>query len=510
MRKTTQYAVVALFVVPLLFAPQAARAQCDPLSVSVTVTGGPAPNPCPADGTTACVTNLQATATAPTPPPDCTLNNPTYTWSTGAIQYSSDGTNWGPSPGGINATLNGNGATATLTCTFTVCGYWRVPVSCLVHYDDDCGDCWEGTGSTTVSMTSWKLSITVTIAGANAAGQGLPGQVVTGTATICPAGLAATYQWSIPAKTFKSYAANNATATLQLLQPADLQQQTLSWCWADSGNKTVTCTATVNGRSMSASKTVTILDPNPLVNYTSTIGSTQFLNGIAADGASVGVYGADPARPRTLPGIIFNNTFGALAGLGFAEGQWEFTQMVTPARSLLLVGGGQSNFSMNGNLVLDTTYPYAGPYATNTTNSTNDSPSNGLLSRFFTQFTANNESFKMYVMYVPPGAGAQWCPLKYIPWSWSATATWNAPNWALTANGAQTNAAVTTTDHPVWTQNVSGGQFQNINPQPAFHFQAGKAAGRADEARRAPEAGRRFDRKGTGARPARAAAMAGR
>jgi hypothetical protein len=506
MRRITQGSAAALCLI-ILAAPQAARAQCGALNnVSVTITNGPAPNPVPADGATASVTNLSASATAPTPPAYCTLNSPTYTWSTGAITYSTDNTNWVPSPGGIAPTLNGNGATATLSCTFTRCGYWRVPVSCLIHYDDYdffgfCNDCWEGTGTVTVNMTSWTVTVAVTVFGGNAAGQGLRGQLVQGTATICPNGLAATYQWTITGNIFKTYSADNSSATVNNVPATDLQLQTLSWCWLDAGAKTVSCQATIAGRSMSDSKNVTILDPVSLVNYTSTIGASQFRAGRTADPTRVGVYGADPANPQVEPGIQFNNTFGSLAGLGaggFAEGQWQFTQMVQPARSIT-AAGGITQLNKNGSWMLDTTYPYEGTWATNTTNSTVDSPSNGLVAvgaagTTFTAFTANNEQFKMYVLMQPPGAGAQYVPMKYVAWNWSATATWNAPNWVLTNNAAQTNAAVATTDHPRWKDNVNGAQYQNLTVQPFMKFK--QAPARAARSAAAEKPGRPLGRLG--------------
>jgi hypothetical protein len=87
--------------------------------------------------------------------------------------------------------------------------------------------------------------------------------------------------------------------------------------------------------------------------------------------------------------------------------------------------------------------------------------------------TVSNETFKMYVMFLPPGGKSQYVPLlftqtggppfsAYIQWSWTGTATWDGMKWNLTGAGQSAGPGGTSTNidyHPIWTQNVQAGEF---------------------------------------------------
>jgi hypothetical protein len=259
----------------------------------------------------------------------------------------------------------------------------------------------------------------------------------------------------------------------------------------------VSCRVTIGGRSMTASKTKTILDPNPIVNYTSVAGKVGFKRTAAPDPVRaggpnpspdptiVGVFDGDhTGHPWGLPGTIFNNDFTSLVtdtNYDFdSEGFWQFVQMVEPSRQVVTAAGSTDLLNKNGRWLLDTSYPYTIGWATGSgPQSTDDAPSSGLVSLLFVQFstttgTGTADQFKMYCMFQPPGAGAQYVATKVVPWNWSCTANYDAPsgNWSIAGGSTcnTTNNAVVVPNgvQPVWTDNARGLAFNNLLQQPSM------------------------------------------
>lgn len=153
----------------------------------------------------------------------------------------------------------------------------------------------------------------------------------------------------------------------------------------------------------------------------------------------------------------------------FPEGRWHFAQMIVPDYHFL-VGAKKKKLSLNGNTkVLDSRYPYApeaeGNWDTgDQERETEDSPSWPLDNKEFndaTKLTGITEatvsaSFKMYIMFQPKGANSQIVPLAYVPWSWKGKAVLGANGWSLAEGSAdaKANAAVETSDHPIWEVNI--------------------------------------------------------
>jgi len=63
-----------------------------------------------------------------------------------------------------------------------------------------------------------------------------------------------------------------------------------------------------------------------------------------------------------------------------------------------------------------------------------------------------DETFRMYVMYLPPGDDSRWVPIAYWKWTWKGKAVYDEGAWSLEdGSGDQTLNYVAYTDaHPTW------------------------------------------------------------
>jgi hypothetical protein len=173
-------------------------------------------------------------------------------------------------------------------------------------------------------------------------------------------------------------------------------------------------------------------------------------------------------------GMEFTATVNLPAGYGFAAGKWEFVQVVCPSWGIT-IGGVAKHSSLNGLTFgpegcLDTSVPYgfqafgqngpAGWFPTGEPGTAADSPSINLVNN--TIAWTNNESYRMYIMFLPAGDNSKWVPLQYAPWTLTGTATLNGRFWNLT-NILTTNpgVVVTSPDFPQWNTNASAGTLVN-------------------------------------------------
>ncbi len=230
------------------------------------------PNPA-GIGDTISATLSATAANIPTPPDECSLNSPTWSWEITNVQYSPDGTTWGASPGGDSEWIvqpSSTSPAATANSTFSDNdndgGYWKITCTVTVVYTDTCEDSWQASGSaddkdTVVTISIWReldgAAEYLPIKAANNNVNLLVGQYVNLWANIMPEGTAGTYQWtSPPGTTFYDYVFDTNTATLTKL-PADppapdpdglLTSSLLLFYWTDAAdNRNVICTFTPNG-----------------------------------------------------------------------------------------------------------------------------------------------------------------------------------------------------------------------------------------------------------------------
>ena len=266
--------------------------------------------------------------------------------------------------------------------------------------------------------------------------------------------------WHIQGTAIRTYAQALAAATVTNLTPADLTSHLVELYWIDGGTKTVRVDAVVNGTSRcSASVTFTLIRPAVLA-FTAARGVIA----ISTAWNRLGLDFGTPARP----GITWTARVRALPGSG---GSVAFLQLVTADTRVTVTaaaGGGNLQRTTGGAFLLDTLPPsvfYASiitPISggTDIVHAANDSPGLGLTNQF--QDSSDHNTFQLYLMYRPTGAGNIWVSLACLDWGWCARATLNAappPPWVL--NGPSWSwhlPFVITTQLPVWT----GGRVQDL------------------------------------------------
>ena len=244
---------------------------------------------------------------------------------------------------------------------------------------------------------------------------------------------------------------------------ADLQAQILQFYWADSGVKALKCTVT-GGASKDGTGELMVNSPSIDPAYTAKQGTVRFLT---PKKTQFGLYGT----PGTIEqGMQFSATVKMVDG--WTPGKWEFVQTVVPATTVTAANGQKKAWSLNGMTVLDDTVPYtfkgptkadgpAGPWPTGTPGGAVDSPRKLLIKTLTTRVSVDTETYKMYIMFLPPGHKPMWVPLQYWGWSWKGTATFAKGTWTLAGQGQAVDSAATdTTDHPIWKKRAQDGTFK--------------------------------------------------
>lgn len=443
-------------------------------SVVVTATGGNfSPDPAPIG--TWVEASLSAQAVRPTPTSGYKLSSPSWTWKLDKAEYSDDQSTWNDAGGSGYSYMIASAPTSppdgtydysavTLSASFSSGAYWQISVDADVRYTDTSGACFEGGAIAQGTGTEFEVSILRKRDGAAdyVPVQGndkyaLPGSFIDLKADVKPAGAKVTFKWDMPpAKAFKSYTMDNTQAKLEALPAAALDAQTLQFYWADSGDKTVKCTVAGGGEtSKAASATVTVdkLTVDPA--YKATQGSV----GWNSDKSEFGLYGAGDKD-----GMEFTATVKIPEG--YYAGKWQFVQTVVAGNFVTDVDGIKWHLECNGTTVLDGAVPYphdgtdadgpAGPYDTGVPGGAVDTPGSpikGTIKR------SSDDKFKMYIMFKPSGAKANWVPVQYVDWSWKGTATLADGNWSLDGTGQSVSPAVSSSDHPTWSQNAQSAKY---------------------------------------------------
>jgi hypothetical protein len=269
------------------------------------------------------------------------------------------------------------------------------------------------------------------------------------------------YEWILSGTTFKDYTANQKTGTLTQLAAGDKNQQTVRFYWADTGdNREVICRVKINNKWFEIKNKLDV--KKPVATFTTTLG-TSALN---ATSDRIGLFAdADSSAGITYVGNV-------TVPSGFSEGKWNWVQLVTPQRNFEEPSGQKKKWSQNVSQVLDTDYPYepapytqhpgnAGAYNTNSSHTDSDSPSSPLAG--YVKASTTNESFVMYLMFLPSGEQTRYVPLKKVNWSWSIAVTKAGATWSIDAGSANqsASAAAETDEHPTWSANVRSGSLVN-------------------------------------------------
>lgn len=262
------------------------------------------------------------------------------------------------------------------------------------------------------------------------------------------------YEWTLPGTTFKDYVANQSTGTLTPLAAGDKNQQIVRFYWADTGDaREVKCRVKVNNKWYDIKNKVDVKKPTSTL--TATIGEVK-LNGA---GDRCGLY---PKAGQT-DGLSF--TGKVEVPTGFAEGSWNWVQLVNDGLQRKLANGTVERGNNFGTYVLDNTYPYepppysahpgtAGGYATGEEKTNSDTPSSGLDPNTL-QSKETHDNFQTFLMFLPPGEESRYVPVRKFTWWWKYKATTTAGVWSVVAGstGEDKTDSVETTSHPTWTAN---------------------------------------------------------
>jgi hypothetical protein len=67
-----------------------------------------------------------------------------------------------------------------------------------------------------------------------------------------------------------------------------------------------------------------------------------------------------------------------------------------------------------------------------------------------------DETFVMYLMYLPPGEDSRWVPVGKWTWYWKGEATLSEGSWSLTGNDQGIGALSSDAEHTTWSEHYVG------------------------------------------------------
>ena len=259
------------------------------------------------------------------------------------------------------------------------------------------------------------------------------GQKISLTADIQPAGTTfSNPQWTVPGNRIAGYTANNTTGTVTQL--SNTSGSSINFYWVDGGNgRQVQLSATINGQTVTASATFNVKRPTGQV--------TTQTGTVNVDNLALKLrYGT--FIDNGINGIAFSSNITIPSGF---SGSLKWVQIATPLRRRRLNSGAWERWTGAG---LDTQFPY------DTGSTTNDSPETALESIY--QEKTVNDSFEMWLMFLPDGTDSILVPLRKVNWSWAGDAVRSGQSWSLvSSSNTQNPSDADTTTYPTWTRNVT-------------------------------------------------------
>ena len=262
------------------------------------------------------------------------------------------------------------------------------------------------------------------------------------------------FEWVLPSKTFKNYTANQQSGKVEPWGPNDMKYTEISFYFADSGTKEVRIKCNHSGKPVEFAVTITVDKP---------VGSITTKNGVTLKKpGSMGDVVQLAPNGNSKEGIDFDGK--ATLPPGWPPGKWNWIQLVTMFRVFSSPSGSTVANPKNGQLVLDTTYPYSprpigshpadevGATQTGSSHLSGDSPFVELLP-IFSSVTINHH-FQMYLMFKPDGVESRYVPLSRLDWIWLATASNNGGVWTVPATDPVIGQPTETSSHPTWLDNA--------------------------------------------------------
>lgn len=269
--------------------------------------------------------------------------------------------------------------------------------------------------------------------------------------------------WTIAGSIFKSwgYASDYSSGGPVSLSSGDYTAKVPGWCWNNA--------ATLGSKSVTGAMTITIDGHN-------------FSVSLERDATVVRPTGYDLTGTH---GGVFYDLYTIATGDGDTEAGMDFTAWCNcPSPFLATEGNGHWMFLQLTDLEIEVLFPAASPYELHLDGywlddsvaydevlpgglhpcgvdnvagggDASDSPDVPLLSG--TSYTIGS-SWQMYLMFLPPGSGSQWVPLRRLDWTWTNNGSRSTPfvTWSdLEGPGVQAGSSYDVYVHPSWTQKYS-------------------------------------------------------
>jgi len=307
----------------------------------------------------------------------------------------------------------------------------------------------------------------------------LIGQFVTAKVECDPGVKVTNIQWTLSPGTIESFEATDGPPLWKgirtLLPPDQLQVFKVFFYWVSSGTKTIKVTFKRNGASCTLAKTVTVVEPTVVaVDPRDSFGTVQAEPGNESTAVQLGKI----TETGTEPGILFEASIETpsefVTGAGSAsQGVWQFTQTTQGTLWRKSRADGTCTRIITEPIdaalpeFIDDSFVYAGPWeADGATNTTEDSP--GFRNTPVADYSSfdYDTTYKMYIMYKPPGDESVFVPVKRCSWAvkFCAAGFLGTNEWVvIQSDGTEANNWVSTSIFPQWNRQFPTNSIVNPN-----------------------------------------------
>lgn len=271
------------------------------------------------------------------------------------------------------------------------------------------------------------------------------------------------YFWSVGGgRAFKGYAASDSNGLLTKLFMETDSGYTFHFAEPDD-TVAVNCTVELQvppGAMFVGSSTVDLsrecIAEAPPFSLTAGVGSVEGFP--ASNPTGVRLWGA-PFGSDQSSGSLWGGRVDPMPDYG-EGGTWNFTQLVWVGRYRTM-SGTQQYLSINGQKALDTRFPYGSHNPANgVEHYEGDSPQEPVNYESVTSVTVN-EPFTTFMLYLPPGEGSVFVPLKHLYWKWGFTSSPNSGGiWEINDPVATSVMLGNYPPHPEWDLRAVATQFQ--------------------------------------------------
>jgi hypothetical protein len=232
------------------------------------------------------------------------------------------------------------------------------------------------------------------------------------------------FQWTVPGLAISNYVVAPDTSSATVVTNFPLGNTNVVFYWVNgANNRTVQCSATVNGTQMTGQAVFNVVAPTAQIStYTTSVGIFP-----------LGSYDWLLFDSFSGPGIIFSNSIVIPPNF---SGSVQWVQIdFNPILNIIDTNSvSHTNSQSTFGPYLDTTYPY---HTTNASGFPVDTPGDELPNgNEYTQ-VQGSDTFEMWMMFQPTNGIP--VPLRAVNWSWSGAATNYLGGWFLKSGSNSTN-----------------------------------------------------------------------